>query len=382
MSDTRNPFLYGRPVEHQEELINRAVEKADLIDCVRTGQPVMIYGPRRYGKTSLARVVAKEAANVWGIPSVYVDFWGVTSIADVVNVLGRSYARVSNVFRMRRFLADHLGSIGFRVNLGDGFSVSYGGRVTGEEERAALRSLLEVPQRLASRTSGGRVLLIFDEFGEILNVPGEPDALMRSAFQNSPDVSFLFMGSKRSLMDGLFSDRKRPFYNFGRRMELGGLPHELLGDFIEERFEASDRRITEEAVDVLLDQVRGHPHRSQQLAFHAFRLARSGGVADEETILAAREEALKEAEPEFRAILDEMSASRRAVLVAFCREPTDQPYSREYMQRHGIKGSGALGSALEALMASGHLERRVSKGQPVPTDPLFAFWIRERTNNS
>lgn len=381
MSDTRNPFLYGRPVEHQEELINRAVEKADLIDCIRTGQPVMIYGPRRYGKTSLARIVAKEAANVWGIPSVYADFWGVTSIADVVNVLGRSYARVSNVFRMRRFLADHLGSIGFRVNLGDGFSVSYEGRVTGEEERAALRSLLEVPQTLASRSSGGRILLIFDEFGEILNVPGEPDALMRSAFQNSPNVSFLFMGSKRSLMDGLFSDRKRPFYNFGRRMELGGLPHELLGDFIEERFEASDRRITEGAVDVLLDQVRGHPHRAQQLSFHAFRLARSGGVADEEMILAARDEALKEAEPEFRAILDEMSAPRRAVLVAFCREPTDQPHSREYMQRHGIKGSGALDSALDALMASGHLEQRVPKGQPVPTDPLFAFWIRERTNN-
>lgn len=380
MSEVQNPFLYGRPVERREELIDRAAEKTELIDCVRTGQPVMVYAPRRYGKTSLARVVAKEAANVWEIPSVYVDFWGAASITDMMNVLGRSYARVSNVFRVRRFLADLLGSMGFRVNLRGGFSVSYEGRGTGEEERAALRSLLEVPERLALRASGNRVLLILDEFGEILNVPGEPDALMRNAFQNSPHVSYLFMGSKRSLMDGLFSDRKRPFYNFGRRMELGRLPHELLGEFVEERFEAADRRITEGAVDVLLDQVHGHPHRAQQLASHTFRLAGSGGVADEETVLAAREEALKEAEPEFRAILDEMSAPRRAVLVAFCREPTDQPYSREYMQRHGIKGPGALTSALDALIASGHLER-TPKGQPVPTDPLFAFWIRERTNN-
>jgi AAA+ ATPase superfamily predicted ATPase len=381
MSEAKNPFLYGRPIEHQEELIDRAAEKTELMNCVRTGQPVMVYAPRRYGKTSLARVVAKEAANVWEIPSISVDFWSVTSIADVVNVLGRSYARVSNVFRMRRFLADLLGSMGFRVNLGGAFSVSYEAKATGEEERAALRSLLEVPEKLSSRAPGGRVLLVLDEFGEIVNVPGEPDALMRSAFQDSPNVSFLFMGSKRSLMNGLFSDRKRPFYNFGRRMELGRLPHELLGSSIEEKFEVAGRQISEEAVDVLLDQVQGHPHRSQQLAFHVFRLARSGGVADEETVLAAREEALKEAEPEFRAVLDEMSAPRRAVLIAFCRDPTDQPYSREYMQRHGIKGSGALTSALDALIASGHLER-TTKGQPLPTDPLFAFWIRERTNGS
>ena len=112
---------------------------------------------------------------------------------------------------MRRFLADLLGSVGFSVNLGRTLSVSYQGSATAEEERAALRALLEVPQRLASRAPAGRVLVVLDEFGEVLNVPGELDALMRSAFQASPDVSFLFMGSKRSLMNGLFSDRRRPF---------------------------------------------------------------------------------------------------------------------------------------------------------------------------
>ena len=146
------------------------------------------------------------------------------------------------------------------------------------------------------------VLVVLDEFGEVLNVPGEPDALMRSAFQALPDVSFLFMGSKRSLMDGLFSDRRRPPYNFGRRMELGRLPYEPLGAFVEGRFEAAGGRITPEGLDVVLDLSQGHPHRAQQLAFHAFRLARaSGEVADEETALAAKDEALDEAEPEFRA---------------------------------------------------------------------------------
>lgn len=379
MNDQGNPFLYGRPVERADELIDREGERAELLDSVRSGQPVMVYGPRRYGKTSLARVVEREAAEGWGIPTIHADLWGVSSIADVVGVLGRSYARVSGVFRVRRFVADLLGSVGFSVNLGRTLSVSYQGGATVEEERAALRALLEVPQRLASRAPAGRALVVLDEFGEVLNVPGEPDAPMRSAFQASPDVSFLFMGSKRSLMDGLFSDRKRPFYNFGRRMELGRLPYEALGEFVEERFEAAGGRIAAEGVDVLLDLSQGHPHRAQQLAFHTYRLARaSGEVAEEEKVLLAKDEALDEAEPEFRAILDEMSPPRRATFVALCKEPTDEPYSRPYMRRHGIKGSGALKSTLDGLVASGYLERKRTDARPEPTDPLLALWIRER----
>lgn len=383
MNEQDNPFLYGRPVERAEDLIDRETERSELLDSIRSGQAVMLYGPRRYGKTSLARVVAREAADEWDIPAIYADLWGVSSVADVVGVLGRAYARVSGVFRVRRFLADLLGSVGFRVHLGRTLTVSYKGTATDQEERAALRALLEVPQRLASRADGGRILVVLDEFGEILNVPGEPDALMRSAFQASPDVSFLFMGSKRSLMDGLFSDRKRPFYNFGRRMELGRLPYEALGEFIETKFETAGGRITAEAVDVLLDLSQGHPHRAQQLAFHAFRLARTSGEAvDEETALAAKDEALDEAEPEFRAILDEMSPPRRAAFVALCKEPTDEPHSRPYMRRHGIKGSGALSSALNGLTASGYLENKKPGGRPEPTDPLLALWVSERMNGS
>lgn len=98
--------------------------------------------------------------------------------------------------------------------------------------------------------------------------------------------------------------------------------------------------------------------------------------------LAARDEALNEAELEFRAILDEMSPPRRAAFVALCKEPTDEPYSRPYMRRHGIKGSGALKSALDGLAASGYLERKRTGARPEPTDPLPALWIPERMNGS
>jgi hypothetical protein len=372
-----NHFLYGRPLESAEQLVDRDTEIGELLGCVRSGQAVMVYGPRRYGKTSLARVVEGQAREELGIEGIYVDLWGATSVSDIVGVLGQAYARASGAFRMRRFLADLLRSLGFTVSFeGTSVGVSYDARHREQREGEALMELLRVPQRMSSRSSSGRVLLILDEFGEVLNIPGEPDPLMRSAFQDSPDVSFLFMGSKRSLMDGLFSDRKRPFYNFGRRIELGRLPYEELGRFVEERFEAAGKSITPEAADVLLGLSQGHPYRAQQLASHAFTLCQD--EADEEMVFAAKDAALAEAEPEFRAILDTMERPRRAVLIALCKEPTQEIYSRPYMQRHGIRGSGSLKSALDALVASGDVEAAKGAGPPRPTDPLLAMWVREK----
>jgi hypothetical protein len=107
---------------------------------------------------------------------------------------------------------------------------------------------------------------------------------------------------------------------------------------------------------VLLGFGQGHPYRTQQLAFHAFRLS-GEKPTDEEMVFAAKDAELTETEPEFRAVLDTMERPRRAMLVALCKEPTTEIYSRPYIQRHGIKGSGSLKSALDSLLASGDLEQ-------------------------
>jgi hypothetical protein len=239
---------------------------------------------------------------------------------------------------------------------------------------------------MAERCPSGKLLLVLDEFGELNDVPEEPDALMRSAFQDSPDVSFIFLGSKRSLMDALFSDRKRPFYNFGRRTTLGRLAYDELGEFVEERFESAGGRITPGAVDLLLDLTSGHPHRAQQISFHAFDIAARGadgdrsGVAEEDTVLAAKERAFDETAEEFRAVLDGMPPSHRALYVALCKEPTAELHSRTYHKRHGIRGSGSVRSALRALVDGGEVDD--STKTPSPTDPLFAAWVRERMGRS
>ena len=380
MTVQQNPFVYGRPITREEDLADRENEKRSMRGDAVSGQAVMLHAPRRYGKTSLARVVAGHLSEEDGMPYVYADLWGVRSIADVVGVLGEAYARASGLSWARRSIAEILRGAGFEVNVAGVLSVRYEGAARGrteEDERRALRELLRVPERMAERSPSGKLLLVLDEFGELNNVPGEPDAPMRAAFQDSPKVSFVFLGSKRSLMDALFSDRRRPFYNFGRRMELGRLAYDELGGFVERRFDGAGAGISEGGVDLLLDLTRGHPYRAQQIAYHSFEhVSRAGGAeADEEIVLTAKDEALRETAAEFRAILDGMTPAQRAVYVALCKEPTRELYSRPYMRRHGIRSPGSVDGATRTLTDLGELEIR--NNVPEPTDPLFAAWVRE-----
>lgn len=70
------------------------------------------------------------------------------------------------------------------------------------------------------------------------------------------------------------------------------------------------------------------------------------------------------------------------MLIALCREPTSGLHSRPYMQRHGIRGSGSLNSALDSLVASGDVEVWRGVGSPRPTDPLLAIWVREKMDSA
>lgn len=147
----RNPFVYGRPILREEDLADREEEKRALVADALSGQPVMMHAPRRYGKTSLVRVVARKLLEEHGVPFVYADLWGARSITDLVEILGEAYSKASGLEQARRSLAELLRSVGFEVSVSGVLSVRYEPRGQEDSGRVALRELLRVPQRMAER---------------------------------------------------------------------------------------------------------------------------------------------------------------------------------------------------------------------------------------
>src|SRR5207248_1495753 len=74
-----------------------------------------------------------------------------------------------------------------------------------------IEALLELLDRLGEER-GKRVVLVFDEFQEIVELdPGFPN-LLRSVFQAQPEVSHVYLGSRRHILDRIFNDENQPFW--------------------------------------------------------------------------------------------------------------------------------------------------------------------------
>ena len=53
----KNPFLFG-PLVSGDQFYDRADIERELLRAIENGTNVLLYGPRRYGKTSLVARVA------------------------------------------------------------------------------------------------------------------------------------------------------------------------------------------------------------------------------------------------------------------------------------------------------------------------------------
>ncbi|MBW1795678.1 MAG: hypothetical protein JRJ38_14830, partial [Deltaproteobacteria bacterium] len=69
----KNPFVYGETVSG-EHFCNRVLEIDELVADVKNGVNVIIFSPRRYGKTSLIMRVLEEA-RAEGLLTFYVDLY-------------------------------------------------------------------------------------------------------------------------------------------------------------------------------------------------------------------------------------------------------------------------------------------------------------------
>ncbi len=83
--------------------------------------------------------------------------------------------------------------------------------------------------------------LIFDEFQEVVMIdPGLPK-LMRTIFEQQPEVGHVYLGSRRHMMERIFNDENEPFWRSAKQMELTMIePAEFRG-FIRDSFESDQQ---------------------------------------------------------------------------------------------------------------------------------------------
>ena len=374
-----NPFTFGA-LARDEAFTNRESEVAEVGSDMRNGQDVLVYAPRRYGKSSLVLRAAEEAMRDNALVA-YCDVMKTPTkerfaadlarsiYEDVASPVGNALERAAEIFR------------GLRVRPTleldpDDATLSFSFRAAHEKTDIddTIERLLELPGELGAERKR-RVVVIFDEFQEIVALDRHLPNVMRAVFQTQPEVSHVYLGSKQHLLRRLFNDRNEPFWRSAKQVEVGPIAPAAFAPFIRERFAATDRRIDDAAVDGILSVTAGHPYATQELAYFVWELVPEGDAAGITTVAEALENVLRSEHNHFAQLWDEAPLAQRQLMLALADEPAAAVYSADYHARHELPANPTLQTALAGLTKkeiAGREEGRVHR----IVEPFFAEWLR------
>jgi uncharacterized protein len=248
-------------------------------------------------------------------------------------------------------------------------------QAAGSDLTATIERLLELPGQLAGERNR-RVVLVLDEFQEVIDIdPGLP-RLMRSVFQRQPEVAHVYLGSRRHTLERIFNDENEPFWRSAKRIELGVIDPSAFGPFIAERFRQSGREIEDQAIELVLSTTRGHPYATQELCYFLWQRSGERAQATYEEVESAVEDVLRSEDSHFTAVWESATAIQRILLQAVAAEE-GHPLSGEYRRRHGLPPASSVQRALQSLERA-ELVGRAGGGAWI-SEPFLAEWLRSRT---
>src|ERR1035441_713595 len=370
-----NPFRYGA-LALDDAFTDREGEVVELTDDALNGQDVVLFAPRRFGKSSLMwrvsqDLIARRAlvahVNLMTTPTVtrLAEKLARTVYDDIASPLFRAKERLSifQGLRVRPLVT---------VNPDDGsLSFSFDASPRPEDIGATLERLLELPGQLAGERKRP-VVLILDEFQEVVEIdPGLP-RLMRSVFQEQPEVAHMYLGSKRHMMQRIFNDENEPFWRSAKQVELGVIGEEPFAHYIEQQFAHTSREIEETAVEAILAVTGGHPYATQELCYFLWQDTPAGSIASVEGVSEALAGVLNSEHAHFSLVWEGASAHQRVLLRALAEEP-GHPLAADYRRRHALPAASSTQRALEALERAELVGR--DAGRAWIPEPFLAQWL-------
>ena len=373
-----NPFFYGKAVSG-EFFTDREKEITELKEEIKNGQNIIIWSPRRYGKTSLIQKVLSQLRRD-GLITMYVDLFMAISKDKFIDIYARAIARniegnVDKIIRaVKQLLPKLVPKLVIRQGQANDFEFGYDTRT---DTMPILEDLFEAVFNYASKRKK-RAVVCFDEFQEINNFQekGEIEKSMRSAFQFHRNVAYIFLGSKRHLMQEMFQDRSRPFYNSGRVFSLKRIPEEEFSRWIQKRFKQTNLDVSRDITGKIVDITKCHPYHTQQLCHVIWKIARSSGKVVESHIEESLDEILAEQAANFTNMWDTLSAKQRNVLVALALSEPTNPYSKDFILKNNLGSASSVQKIIKILVDKQVIEK--DNGNLMFNDIFFPIWIKKR----
>lgn len=376
MRNTRNPFEYGGVVSGKG-FCNREKEKADLSKAIRNREKLFVFSERRFGKTSLIQSVLARLSKKRTL-AAYVDLWPTDNEATFVTTIAKAIAESmsTSVQKLLQTGRQFFSNLAPTVTVDEEGKPEIGFGVTRRSHLStALDEVLETPAKIAAKGEQD-VVIVFDEFQQILEYGDDRvEKKLRSVIQNHRHVAYVFLGSRKHLIQKMFTDRSRPLYRAGGHYPLGPIAEEHWVPFIRERFAAANKKIGNQFIHSICEQTQGHPFYTQHLCHVLWELCEPSTAVDDELIKTAIRVLLERESYAYSTLWESLATNQRKFLKGLASETARvKPFAGEFLRRHGLGSPSNAQRAVDALLERDVIDR--DNGSFLITDRFFRLWLQ------
>ncbi len=371
-----NPFHYGNIVSG-EYFYNREQELQRIVQTLKSGNNLMLYAPRRYGKSSLVAKALKELERE-GFTCIYIDFMSVYSRETFIKNYTTAIAEQQNssfeklVKKMAGFIKGIVPAMSFDQSGNPSFSFSW---VEGHDAEQTLKETIDFPEKVSSGKQ--KWIIAFDEFQEITKLNGEAfEKLLRSCIQHHKNVSYLFLGSRTHLLKDMFNNKNRAFYNAALTMNIDTINVDESINYLIQRFSKFNMVMGESTATYLIEKVASIPYYIQFVAAEIWQQLVAVEGQKTITILQvdkAIDSILNIKSDYYWELIHKQTNYRKKVLYALSNA-VDEVFSKDTSQKYRLGAASTTQKALDTFVEDGLVERIYNKYHF--SDPIFKLFLQ------
>ena len=364
----KNPFRYDS-FALGNSFCGRIHERQSISQLCHDGKNVLLYGKRRYGKSSLIHELCEhEFGN--NTLTVYVDLFEMLDANDFARLFYQACAKAMkfSLTNAASELLNYFKKVHFNVSVGQSGAPTFTPTLASRDFDELIEDTFAGLQRYAAKENK-TVVVAFDEFQQILDIKNKKiDAIIRKHIQYHDQISYIFSGSKRHLLTGLFTHHKRPLFSLATGIELHAIES---GEFYVFANNHLDGRLQKDAFDWLYNQVEGESKLLQEMCYHLWY---QQGEIDQSQVMALLAQIVRQSDGEYRALFEHLTKSQKTALKAIALTNGQGLFKQEVLSDLNTNKQTLMG-ALKALMKTEMIDRE--EGRYFPTDKKFDLWCRQ-----
>lgn len=367
-----NPFIFGRAAEGPY-FTDRKEDARRLESNLTHGIHTILISPRRWGKTSLVKKVIAHVDRK-DIRFVFVDIFRCKSEQDFMRTYANSVIKQTStkmeewVETAKEFLSNISPKFSFSSDPMNDFSVSF----DWNPREDSADSILVLPQRIAEN-KGIHLVICIDEFQQIAEFSDSVtfQKRLRSVWQHQQNVTYCMFGSKKHLMEKMFSDKSLPFYKFGDMIFLKKIPTEEWVPFICDNFRKTGKTISEQQASRICELTENLSSYVQHLSWLVWY--KSDNCVQDADIDAAINDLLEQNKVFFQREVEQLTELQLNFMMALADGVSNGFSRKEIIQKYGLEGTANVQSIKKALIKKDLIYTEGS--DLVFDDSLFKLWL-------